>query len=77
MDYFYEPEVAARTAAYVNYVTPVAPARDVLARTDPETAENPLIFPDDATRQRLSGYPVLDVNEEQQMNEAFARVSGS
>jgi spermidine/putrescine transport system substrate-binding protein len=77
MNYFYEPEVAARTAAYVNYVTPVEGARDVLARTDPETAENPLIFPDDATLRRLSGYPVLDVNEEQQMNEAFQRVVGA
>ncbi len=77
MNYFYDPQVAARTAAYVNYVTPVAPARDVLARTDPETAENPLIFPDEATLQRLSPYPVLDVNEEQQMNEAFQGVTGA
>jgi len=77
MNYFYEPEVAARTAAYVNYVTPVAAARDVLARTDEETASNPLIFPDASTLQRLSGYPVLTVDEEQQMNNAFQRVTGA
>jgi spermidine/putrescine transport system substrate-binding protein len=76
MNYVYDPEVAARIAAYVNYVTPVAGAQEVLAEKDPETAENPLIFPDEATLSRLSGYPNLTVEEEQQMNEAFQAVVG-
>lgn len=58
VDYYYEPEVAAELAAWVNYVCPVPAARDVLASAkDEETAalaEDPLIFPDSAMRERLA-----------------------
>ncbi|MDT9690941.1 extracellular solute-binding protein [Streptomyces sp. P9(2023)] len=58
IDYYYEPEVAAELAAWVNYVCPVPAARDVLADSDDEElaalAEDPLIFPDDAMRGRLA-----------------------
>ncbi|MDF9815973.1 spermidine/putrescine-binding protein [Streptomyces sp. SPB162] len=57
VDHYYDPEVAAELAAYVNYVCPVPAARDVLASSkDEETAalaEDPLIFPDDEMRGRL------------------------
>ena len=77
MNYVYEPEVAAKIAAYVNYVTPVKGTRDILAKDDPELAENPLVFPDSATLGRLSGYPNLTVEEERQMDEAFQAVVGA
>ncbi|MGW1955544.1 ABC transporter substrate-binding protein [Streptomyces sp. NPDC001920] len=58
VDHYYEPEVAAELAAWVNYVCPVPAARDVLASAkDQETAalaEDPLIFPDAAMRERLA-----------------------
>jgi spermidine/putrescine transport system substrate-binding protein len=58
VDHYYEPEVAAALAAWVNYVCPVPAARDVLASSkDEETAalaEDPLIFPDDEMRKRLA-----------------------
>lgn len=58
VDHYYEPEVAAELAAWVNYVCPVPAARDVLASSkDEETAalaEDPLIFPDDEMRKRLA-----------------------
>jgi spermidine/putrescine transport system substrate-binding protein len=79
MNYFYDPEVAAKVAAYVNYVTPVKGVQEILAN-DSETkelAENVLIFPDDATRERLSEHTPLTVEEEQQMNEAFEQVIGA
>lgn len=57
IDFYYDPEVAALLAAYVNYVCPVPAAREVLAASgDQETAElaeNPLIFPDEDMRKRL------------------------
>ncbi|WP_251095143.1 extracellular solute-binding protein [Streptomyces sp. Caat 7-52] len=57
-DYYYDPEVAAELAAWVNYVCPVPAAREVLAADkDKETAalaDNPLIFPDSGMRQRLA-----------------------
>ncbi|MEU9296621.1 spermidine/putrescine ABC transporter substrate-binding protein [Streptomyces sp. NPDC048266] len=58
VDYYYEPEVAAELAAWVNYVCPVPAARDVLADSGDEElaalAEDPLIFPDTAMRSRLA-----------------------
>jgi spermidine/putrescine transport system substrate-binding protein len=77
MNYVYDPEVAAKIAAYVNYVTPVKGTQEILARTDPKLAEDPLIFPTAEDVARLSGYPNLSVEEEQQMNEAFEQVVGA
>lgn len=34
---YYDPEVAAEVAAWVNYVCPVVGAREVLAKTDPSS----------------------------------------
>jgi spermidine/putrescine transport system substrate-binding protein len=45
MNYVYDPAVAAKIAAYVNYICPVSGAKEVLAKTDPALANNPLIFP--------------------------------
>ncbi|CAM5707553.1 polyamine ABC transporter substrate-binding protein [Streptomyces griseomycini] len=56
-DHYYDPGVAAELAAWVDYVCPVPAARDVLASSsDEETAslaEDPLVFPDAAMRERL------------------------
>ncbi|MEU2145962.1 MULTISPECIES: polyamine ABC transporter substrate-binding protein [Streptomyces albovinaceus subgroup] len=70
VDHYYEPEVAAELAAWVNYVCPVPAARDVLASAkDEETAalaEDPLIFPDDAMRERLA--IARDITSEERMD---------
>ncbi|MEU7212293.1 extracellular solute-binding protein [Streptomyces sp. NPDC044989] len=58
IDYYYRPEVAAELAAWVNYVCPVPAAQNILASSDDEEtaalAEDPLIFPDAAMRERLA-----------------------
>ncbi|MFE9170178.1 extracellular solute-binding protein [Streptomyces kebangsaanensis] len=58
IDYYYEPEVAAELAAWVNYICPVPAAQAVLADSEDEEtaalAENPLIFPDATLRKRLA-----------------------
>ncbi|CAM5602221.1 polyamine ABC transporter substrate-binding protein [Streptomyces narbonensis] len=58
IDYYYEPEVAAELAAWVNYVCPVPAAQAVLADSGDEElvalAEDPLIFPDADMRGRLA-----------------------
>jgi spermidine/putrescine transport system substrate-binding protein len=77
MNYVYEPEVAAKITAYVGSISPVKGVRELVAKTDPKLAENPLVFPDDATQARLSGYPNLTSAEERKMNERFATVTGS
>jgi spermidine/putrescine transport system substrate-binding protein len=77
MNYVYEPEVAAKITAYVGSITPVKGVQELVAKIDPDLAQNPLVFPDDATQARLSGYPNLTSAEERQMNERFATVTGS
>ncbi len=57
MNYVYDPVVAAKIAAYVNYVTPVVGAKEVLAKTDPKLAANPLIFP---TKKMLDQVHIFD-----------------
>ncbi len=57
MNYVYRPDVAAKIAAYINYVTPVKGAKEELAKTDPELARNELIFP---TEQTLSQVHLID-----------------
>jgi spermidine/putrescine transport system substrate-binding protein len=77
MNYVYDPEVAARIAAYVNYVTPVVGAKEALAKTDPKLAANELIFPSEETLAKLHPYVNLDEDEERQMNEAMQAVVGA
>jgi spermidine/putrescine transport system substrate-binding protein len=45
MNFAYEPEVQADIAEFVNYVTPVAGVKEILAKRDPALAKDPLIFP--------------------------------
>ena len=56
MNHVYDPAVAAKIAAYINYVTPVQGAKEELAKTDPKTADNPLIFPDEATLAQVKQF---------------------
>jgi ABC-type iron transport system FetAB ATPase subunit len=55
MNYYYTPEVAAKVAAYVNYICPVKGARQVIANTRPELADDENIFPRVTRTRRCSG----------------------
>jgi spermidine/putrescine transport system substrate-binding protein len=45
MNFFYDPEIAAQVAAYVNYITPVKGTKEAITEIDPALAKDPLIFP--------------------------------
>ena len=77
MNYVYEPEVMAKIAAYVNYIPPVKGVKEVLSKTDPKVADNPLIFPPDDVAAKLHPYPALSPGDERQMQEAMAQVTGA
>ncbi len=49
IDYYYDPEVAAKLAAWVNYICPVEGAREEMEKIDPSLVDNKLIFPDEET----------------------------
>ncbi|MFF3496851.1 spermidine/putrescine ABC transporter substrate-binding protein [Streptomyces sp. NPDC002795] len=80
IDYYYQPEVAADLAAWVNYVCPVPAARDVLASSkDKETAElaeDPLIFPDDRMRSRLAIARDIRPAERTEYSKRWNRIAG-
>ncbi|HJR95459.1 MAG TPA: spermidine/putrescine ABC transporter substrate-binding protein [Gaiellaceae bacterium] len=65
MNFVYDPVVAAQIAAYVNYVTPVKGAKEELAKSDPETAGNPLIFPDDDTLSQVKQFDAEALDNEE------------
>ncbi len=77
MNYVYDPEVAAVIAAYVNYFCPVKGVKEILAKTDPELANNQLIFPDDKTLAQLHAYPSLGAAPERELTAEMQKVTGA
>lgn len=77
MNYYYDPKVAAELAAYVNYICPVVGAQEEVAKTDPDLAKNELIFPTDATLEKLHTFKPLDDATERSFSDKFAKVIGA
>jgi spermidine/putrescine transport system substrate-binding protein len=81
IDWVYEPRIAAQIAAWIQYVSPVKGAREALAANeDPEVAalaDDPLMFPDDATLARVHIFRDLAADEEAFLNDEFSRVTGN
>ena len=77
MNFVYEPDIAAKIAAYVNYLSPVKGVKDVILKTDPKVANDPLIFPPDSIRKAMHPYPALSPKDERTMKSAMAQVTGS
>lgn len=74
MNYYYEPEVAAEVAAWVNYITPVEGAQEAMLAIDPELAEDQLIFPNADTLAQVKVFRGLSSAEEQSFDSAFQAV---
>ncbi|MDO7881545.1 ABC transporter substrate-binding protein [Salinibacterium soli] len=74
MNYYYEPEVAAEVAAWVNYITPVVGAAEVAAEVYPELADNQLIFPNEETLSNAHIFRTLSSADDQAFNAEFQRV---
>lgn len=68
INYYYDPVNAAELAAWVNFVTPVVGAKEVLMETDPELAANPLIFPDEEFLKNTQAFRALTGQEEQRFS---------
>src|SRR4051812_28537934 len=76
MNYYYTPAAAAKVEDYVNYICPVKGADEVLKKTDPAVAKNPLIFP---TQEMLSNVKQFDAAAAQNVKfkTKFAQLTGS
>jgi spermidine/putrescine transport system substrate-binding protein len=75
MNYYYQPEIAAEVAAWVNYVTPVKGAFEAALEIDPELADNKLIFPDAATLAQTQAFRSLKSDEDSEFQAAFQSVA--
>jgi spermidine/putrescine transport system substrate-binding protein len=76
MNYYYQPEVAAELAAWVNYICPVKGAKEEMEKIDPELANNALIFPTDELMASTYDMMALDTKTEQKYQQQFAAVIG-
>jgi spermidine/putrescine transport system substrate-binding protein len=79
MNFVYQPEIMAQICAYVQFISPVPAAREVLAASDDEEeqelADSELIFPSEETLAQVHGYPDLSEEaEERRWLELFQEI---
>ena len=77
MDYYYEPEVAARLAAWVNYICPVKGAQEAMADIDASLVDNALIFPTAADLVDTWAFMSTDTKTRETYEKEFNQVIGA
>jgi spermidine/putrescine transport system substrate-binding protein len=77
INFYYDPKIAAEVADYVNYISPVVGAKESLVKSDPDVANNPLIFPSAEVMKRAKVFMALDEDQEKRYSAAFAKLMGS
>ncbi|MEY4225262.1 MAG: hypothetical protein RL190_19, partial [Actinomycetota bacterium] len=75
-NYVLEPANAARLSLGINYISPVAASKGEAEKIDPDVASNQLIFPDQATLDKLQEFDPVVVNDPA-YNEKFQAVIGA
>jgi spermidine/putrescine transport system substrate-binding protein len=74
MNWYYDPEIAAEVAAYVNYITPVVGAKEAEVKIDPDLADYPLIFPDAEILKKAHIFTTLTPAQEQTFTAGYQKV---
>ncbi|WP_167052027.1 spermidine/putrescine ABC transporter substrate-binding protein [Salinibacterium sp. ZJ77] len=74
INWYYDPEIAAEVAAWVNYITPVVGAREAAEAIDPELVDNQLIFPNEETLSTVKMFRTLTPAEETSFQGKFQQV---
>ena len=77
INYYYDPAVAAKVAAFVNYVCPVNGAQAEMEKIDPDLAKSEFIFPTAKTNSQLKIFRSLTAAEETKFQTAFQSVAGN
>jgi spermidine/putrescine transport system substrate-binding protein len=77
MNYYYDPEVAATVAAYVDYICPVVGAQEAMQRVDPSLVSDTNIFPDAATLAKVKIFRTLTPQEETDFGGQFQKTIGN
>jgi spermidine/putrescine transport system substrate-binding protein len=76
INYYYDPAVAAKLASWVNYICPVAGAREEMESIDPSLVDQPLIFPDDQMLASTFDFMPLDDQQTTMYEGDWANVTG-
>jgi spermidine/putrescine transport system substrate-binding protein len=76
IDFYYQPEVAAKLAASVWYICPVKGAKEAMEKVDSSLVDNELIFPTDESLAATHPFMALDEKKEREYQGAFADVIG-
>jgi spermidine/putrescine transport system substrate-binding protein len=81
MNYYYDPEVAAKVTAYVQYICPVQGTQEILAKSsDPDLkalATNSSIFPTEADSQKAHVFRTLTDAEQTKFSSQFEAAQGN
>jgi spermidine/putrescine transport system substrate-binding protein len=77
MDFYYDPEIAAQVAAYVNFISPVAGAKEAMEKIDPSLMDNPLIFPSEEDLANAHVFRSLSAEEETNYGSQFQTAIGA
>ncbi len=74
INHYYDPEVAAKLAAWNYYVCPVRGAADFMAQFDKSAVDNPLIFPDEEELSTGIDFMPLDSEQDKEYQQMFNEV---
>jgi spermidine/putrescine transport system substrate-binding protein len=75
IDYYYDPKVAAKVAAWVNYICPVEGAQEEMQKIDPDLALSPLIFPDTSVLDASYQFQSLPEKDDIRLRKAFSALT--
>ena len=76
INYYYDPAVMAQVEDYVNYIAPVQGAKEALTKSDPDVANNPLIFPSRGRPLAGPRFRGLTAAEETKYAQKFSALTG-
>jgi spermidine/putrescine transport system substrate-binding protein len=76
MNFVYDPKVAAEIEAWVNYISPVEGAKEELLKSDPDIANNPLIFPSEEMMSQVKAFDP-EAADNPDYKEKFQTVTGA
>jgi spermidine/putrescine transport system substrate-binding protein len=77
MNYYYDPVVAAKVAAYVQYVCPVEGAQDAMKSIDPTLVDNPWNCPNADTLAKAFIFMQLTPEQQLQYEKDFQTAIGN
>ena len=77
INHYYDPQIAAEVAAYVQYISPVQGAKEAMAAIDPALVDNQWIFPSEQTLANSYVFMTLTPEQDDAYQRAFQKAIGN